>query len=162
MKTPVNFRPCDFSKERQSLKLGKVCGFDGIPMNVSGIFQEDLLCISHIYSITAFGLVTFRHLGRKQTHTLPKPGKNPKFAQNLRPISLLSTAGKLIENLILITTQKHIEERNLLSASQFGFRADYSTTIQCMRLADHVTLIYSNNMSTAAVFLDIEKSFDTT
>jgi hypothetical protein len=31
-----------------------------------------------------------------------------------------------------------------------------------MRLADHVTLHFNNKMSTAAVFLDIEKAFDTT
>jgi hypothetical protein len=31
-----------------------------------------------------------------------------------------------------------------------------------MRLADHVTLNFKNKMSTAAVFLDIEKVFDTT
>jgi hypothetical protein len=31
-----------------------------------------------------------------------------------------------------------------------------------MRLTDHVTLNLNNSMSTAAVFLDIEKAFDTT
>jgi hypothetical protein len=31
-----------------------------------------------------------------------------------------------------------------------------------MRLTDHVTLNFNNNLSTAAVFLDIEKAFDTT
>jgi hypothetical protein len=31
-----------------------------------------------------------------------------------------------------------------------------------MRLTDHVTLNFSNNMSTPAVFLDIEKAFYTT
>jgi hypothetical protein len=31
-----------------------------------------------------------------------------------------------------------------------------------MRLTDHVTLNFNNNMSTAAVCLDIEKAFDTT
>jgi hypothetical protein len=54
------------------------------------------------------------------------------------------------------------EERNLLNSSQFGFRADHSTTLQYMRLADHVTLNFNNNMSMAAVFLNIEKAFDTT
>jgi hypothetical protein len=29
--TPVNFQPCDVSKETQSLKLWNACGFDGIP-----------------------------------------------------------------------------------------------------------------------------------
>jgi hypothetical protein len=56
----------------------------------------------------------------------------------------------------------HTEERGLLNASQFGFRARHSTTIQCMRLTDHVTSNFNNNMSTAAVFLDTEKVFDTT
>jgi hypothetical protein len=50
----------------------------------------------------------------------------------------------------------------LLNASQFGFLARHITTLQCRRLADHVTLHFNNNMSIAAVFLDIEKAFDTT
>jgi hypothetical protein len=94
--------------------------------------------------------------------TLPKPGKDPKFPQNLRPISLLPTTGKLFEKVILQSLKKHIDEKGLLNASQFGFRARHSTTLQLMRLTDHVTLNFNNKMSTAAVFLDIEKAFDTT
>jgi hypothetical protein len=97
-----------------------------------------------------------------KTTTLPKPGKDPKISPNLHPISLLSTKGKLFEKLILKAIQKHTEERNLLNESQFGFRAYHSTTLQCMRLADRVILNFNNNMSTAAVILDIEKAFDTT
>jgi hypothetical protein len=93
---------------------------------------------------------------------LPKPGKDPKFPQNLLRISLLSSTSKVLENVIFEIVQRHIGERNLLNASQFGFRARHSTTLQCMRLADHVTLHSNNNMSTAAVFLDIKKAFDTT
>jgi hypothetical protein len=94
--------------------------------------------------------------------TLPEPGKDPKFPQNLHPISLLSTTGKLFEKLILKTLQKHIDERGLPNTSQFGFCACHSTTLQCMRLTGHVTLNLNNKMSMAAVFLDIEKAFDTT
>jgi hypothetical protein len=92
---------------------------------------------------------------------LPKPGKDPKFPQNLRPISPLFTMGKLFEKVILKILQKHIEERGLLNARQFGFRERHSTTLQYMRLMDHVTLNFNNKMSTAAMFLDIEKAFDT-
>jgi hypothetical protein len=93
---------------------------------------------------------------------LPKPGKDTKFPQNLRPISLLSSTGKVFEKVILEIVNRHIGEKNLLNASQFGFRARHSTTLQCMRLADLVTFHFNNNMSTAAVFLDIEKAFGTT
>jgi len=94
--------------------------------------------------------------------TLPKPGKGPKFPQNLRPISLLSTTGKLFEKVVLKIVQRHIAINNILNACQFGFRARHSTTHQCMRPTDHVALYFSNRMSTDAVFLDIEKAFNTT
>jgi hypothetical protein len=88
--------------------------------------------------------------------TLQEPSKYPKFPQNLRPISLLSTTGKLFEKVILKILLKHIEERGLLNASHSGFCACHNTH-QCMRLTDVVTLNFDNKLSTAAVFLDIEK-----
>jgi hypothetical protein len=66
-----------------------------------------------------------------------------------------------LKKVILKIILRHSEGENLLNASQFGFRAHHSTTLQCRRLTDHVTLNFNNNMSTAVVFLDIEKAFDT-
>jgi hypothetical protein len=93
--------------------------------------------------------------------TLSKPGEDPKFPQNLGPISLLYTAVKLFEKDILKTVLGHVEESGLLNASQFSFHARHSTTLQCMRLTDHVSLNFKN-ISTAAVFLDIEKPLNST
>jgi hypothetical protein len=93
---------------------------------------------------------------------LPKPGKDPKFPQNLRVISLQSTTGKLFEKVILKFVQKHTEERNLTNASQFVFCERHSMAQKCMRLTNHVTPNFSNKMSTALVFLDIEEIFDIT
>jgi hypothetical protein len=78
--------------------------------------------------------------------TLPKPGKSQIFPENLRPISLLSTPGKPFEKVILKIVQRHIEERGLLYASRFDFCVRHSTTLQCMRLTDKVTLNFNNNM----------------
>jgi hypothetical protein len=69
--------------------------------------------------------------------------------------------GMIFEKVILKIVQRHIEERGLLNASQFGFHARHSTALQCVRLTDHIALKFNNSMSTAAVFLDIEKAFDT-
>jgi hypothetical protein len=91
--------------------------------------------------------------------TLPKPSKDTKFPQNSRPLSLLSTTGKLFEKIIPKIIQSYIYERDLLDANLFGFRARHSTTLQCTSLADHVTLNFST--STIAVFLDTRKAVDT-
>jgi hypothetical protein len=80
----------------------------------------------------------------------------------LRPFSLLPTTGKVFEKYILGIVHRHIKGRNLLSASQFGFRAHRSITLQSMMLTDHLTLNFEKKMSTAAIFLDIKKVFDIT
>jgi hypothetical protein len=94
--------------------------------------------------------------------TLPKPSEDSKFHKKLCPISLLSTTGKLFEKVIIKSLQRQIEYRSLLNASHFGFHACHSTTLQCTRPADHVTLIFNNKISMAPVFLNIEKAFDNT
>jgi hypothetical protein len=139
-------RPCDLQKLLNSLKLKKACGIDGIPNE----------CLRHLprRPLVYLLITAFRS-------EVPKPGKDPEFPQNLRLISLLPLTGKVFEKVILEIVKWHIGERNLLNASQFGFCAHLSTTLQCMRLADHVSLHFNNNMFTAAVFLDIEKAFDT-
>jgi hypothetical protein len=49
--------------------------------------------------------------------------------------------------------------RDLFNAGTFGFRARHSKTL---KLTDHVTLNFNNNMSAAVVFLVIKKVFHTT
>jgi len=44
---------------------------------------------------------------------LPKPGKVPKFIQNLRVISFFCTTGRLIEKFVLKTDETPIIERDL-------------------------------------------------
>jgi hypothetical protein len=82
--------------------------------------------------------------------TIPKHDKDTKFPQNLRPISLL-----------FWRVRTHTEEKGLLNAIQFRFRDHHSTTLQCITLMNHITLNCNYDMSMAAVFLGIEKAFQT-
>ena len=44
---------------------------------------------------------------------LPKPGKVPKFIQNLHVISLFSRTGRLFDKFVLKTDETPIKERDL-------------------------------------------------
>jgi hypothetical protein len=148
--SPERVRPCELQKIIKTLKLKKACGSDGIPNELlSHLPRRPLVNRTHLFN-HCIRLSYFPASWKEaKAITLPKPGKDPKFPQNLRPIRLLSTMGKLFEKVILEIVQRHQEERDLLNASQFGFPARHSKTLQCMRLTDHVTLNFNNNMSTA-------------
>jgi hypothetical protein len=156
-------RPCDIHQLGNSLKLRKVRGLDDISNEcLRYLPRRPLTHLTHVFNHCLRLSHSLKPWKQTKVITLPKPGKNQNLPQNLSPISLLSTAGKLFEKRVLEIVHRHIEERDLLNASQLGFRACHSTTLQCMRLTEHVTLNFNNNMSTAAVFLIIEKAFDKT
>jgi hypothetical protein len=135
------------------LKLRKVCGLDCIPNECLRHLQKrPLVHLTHLFN----HCLLLSHFPK--AWKVAKPGNDQKFSHYLLPFSVLSTTGKLFEKVILKIARKHIEERSQLNASQSGFRARHSTTLQCMRLTDHVTLNFNNNIFTVAVFLDIEKN----
>jgi len=155
VKTPIErVRPCDVQKLIHTLKLRKACGIDGIPNEcLRHLPRRPLVHLTHLFNHCL--RLSYFPSSWKETKViaLPKPCKAQKFPQNLRPIRLLSTTGKLFEKVIRKIVQRHLDENDLLNASQFGFRARHS------RLTDHVTLKFHNNMSTIAIFLDIERRF---
>jgi hypothetical protein len=154
---PERVRPCDLQKLIDSLKLRKACDIDGIPNECfRHLPRRPLVHLTYLINHCLW-LSHFPNSWKEAKVTLSKPGKYPKFPPNLRPISTLSTTGKLFEKFILKIVQRHIEEKGLHNTCQFGFRERHSTTLQCMRLTDHMTPNFNNNLSTVAVFLDIEK-----
>jgi hypothetical protein len=54
-----------------------------------------------------------------------------------------------------------VDDKNLLHTDH-GFCTLHGTTFEFTRLTDYVTLNFSISLSTAAVFLDVEKGFGTT
>ena len=90
-----------------------------------------------------------------------KPGKDPLFADNYRPISLLSTLGKLYEKLILLRMKTFIESHQLLPPVQFGFVAGHSTTQQLLRVVNYATQAIDERKYAVMVMLDVKRAFDT-
>jgi hypothetical protein len=122
-------RNCDVHKLANSLKLGKACGLDGIPKECLRHLQRILLIhMTHLFN----HWLRLSHFPKPwkgaKVITLPKRDEDFTFPQYLCPISVKSVTGKLFKKVILKIVQRHIEERGLLNASQFDFRARHSTT----------------------------------
>jgi hypothetical protein len=116
---PERIRPCDLQKLMNSLKLKKAWRIYGIPNEcLRRLPGRPLVHLTHLIN----NCIRLSHFSksRKETKviTLRKPGKDHKCLQNLRPIGLQPTMGKLFEEVILKTAQRHIENEGLVNASQ--------------------------------------------
>ncbi|GFT28704.1 probable RNA-directed DNA polymerase from transposon X-element [Trichonephila clavipes] len=126
--------------------------------------DEIIHYIKHVNAKKAPGkdLITNRIQLERETIIFPinKPGKDPHLASSYRPISLLSTIGKLTESIILHRLKNFINEHNLLNPNQYGFTNKLSTLHPLLRLTEHISDGFQKRKSTGAVFLDIQKAFD--
>ncbi|KAG0445498.1 hypothetical protein HPB47_014526 [Ixodes persulcatus] len=87
---------------------------------------------------------------------LPKPGKPPGI-ENLRPISLTSCVGKVLEHVVNNRWQRYLEDGGHYPDTMFGFREKLSTQ-------DAMALIKSESLDTtkgrALLGLDLQSAFD--
>lgn len=96
-----------------------------------------------------------------RTVLIPKPGKPPDI-ENLRPISLTSCVGKVLEHVLLNRWQRYLEENELYPNTMLGFRAGLSTQ-DAMLLLRHEIIDRTTKRSgdTAAILgLDLLGAFD--
>ena len=85
-----------------------------------------------------------------------------QLTKNYRPISLLPICGKLFEKIIFDEIYTHLQENNLLSPKQSGFRLGDSTIKKLLSNTNKILVAFDQypTRETRAVFLDISKAFD--
>lgn len=93
-----------------------------------------------------------------KTVLIPKPNKPPGI-ENLRPISLTSCAGKLLEHVLLNRWQQYLEETNIYPDTMLGFRAKLCTQ-DAMLLLKHEVMDGKTKDNTAVLGLDLQGAFD--
>ena len=84
-----------------------------------------------------------------------------KEAGNYRPISLLPTISKVIEKIIEKQTRDHLEQHNLITPQQFGFRPAHETTHAVLKATEYINKAWDRKHIPLAVFCDLKKAFDT-
>ena len=135
----------------------------GMTQISSGIVKDSLqVLLSEITWLFNFSLKTETfptHWKKALIIQIPKTG-DPLLVNNYRPISLLPLPGKVLEKLIHTQLTDHIEENNLISNNQFGFRKQRATTHAITQFLNQVYTNINKSALTAAIYIDFRKAFD--
>jgi hypothetical protein len=80
---------------------------------------------------------------------------------NYRPISLLSSFSKVMEKIIKKRVIDYLNSIKFLESMQYGFQSGKSTQDAVLKLIEIVSTNFDKRVKSLAVFLDLEKAFDT-
>ena len=86
---------------------------------------------------------------------------DPMEINNYRPISLLSSFGKILEKIVANKLTLFLETNAILSKYQFGFRSGHSTVHPMMLLLNKLTTALNEKKHSIVIFCDLKKAFDT-
>jgi len=83
-----------------------------------------------------------------------------KKVNNYRPVCSLSPLSKIIEKVINNRMVDFLNDNNILSATQFGFRKNMGTEAALLNYIDHIQNELNLTNHTISIFLDLSKAFD--
>ncbi|KAF2359886.1 Reverse transcriptase domain [Trinorchestia longiramus] len=85
---------------------------------------------------------------------------NKQMPNNYRPISLTSVLSKTIERLLKVCITKHLNDQNLITDTQHGFREKRSCLTNLHDFFGEDNRIYDLTKAVDLVYLDFQKAFD--
>ena len=155
------FDESDIVKIICKLTAGKSSGHDGISVTILK------WCLPYIASLLTNIFNTFLKAGSypnifklAKVTALFKGGDNSK-ADNFRPISVLPTLNKVFEKLLHAQLTAFLNENEILSKQQFGFRKKHSTSHAVSCLHEKLVHNYEKGDMSAVLFIDLKSAFDT-
>jgi retron-type reverse transcriptase len=98
---------------------------------------------------------------REKLIPIVKPGKETcTDITKYRPISLINTAARVLEKILINRIMHHMHSNNLMSKNHYGFTPKTSTVDAVMALKDHMQDSINDGQYVAVIRLDVKGAFD--
>ncbi|XP_075163075.1 uncharacterized protein LOC142235700 [Haematobia irritans] len=143
----------------QRVRSGSV-GVDGIPIKFIRIILPYILRYI-LYLFNTIVTTSVYPMAWKLARVVPVP-KTARFGNidNFRPISILPALSKIFESIVLKTTLNFVNDCDMISSHQYGFRNGYSTTSNLLHMTDAIRSATDIGLCSSLVALDLSKAFD--
>ena len=156
----LSITPEEVEQTLKSLPLGKAAGHDLINNRLLKELAQPLsfpLCDLFNFSLSSGKVPKIW----KQANVSPIHKKNdPSDVSNYRPISLLSTVGKVLEKIVHKYVFNFFRDNNVITTLQSGFVPGDSTVNQLIDIYNTFCKALDEGKEVRAVFCDISKAFD--
>ena len=135
----------------------------GMTLLSSKLLKDSFQALSkqllHLYNLSIRTTIFPAQWKKGLVIPIPKTG-DPKRVENYRPISLLPLPGKILEKLVHTQLSFYLEENEILSNNQFGFRKQRSTSRAISQLLNQIYININKSVVTTAVYIDFSKAFN--
>ena len=148
-------------RELRSLNRNKATGIDnlyaGLLRYVASVIAAPLSFLINLSLQT--GIVPSNW---KVAQVIPLYKKGDKTEPcSYRPISILPILRKVPERSVHYQLVNYLEQNNLLSVRQYGYRKKRSTELATAYLVDEIRKAADKGLITGVLFVDLSKAFDT-
>jgi hypothetical protein len=144
-----------------SLNPGKSTGIDKIPAKIIRIAAPVITnSLTKIFNMAIISVtVPFEWKIARVTPIFKNGPRN--LLNNYRPISILPVVSKLFEKVLCEQLHEYLVTQELLSPRQFAFRKFHSTASALLDSTNEWFINMDRGLFNIAVFLDLQKAFDT-
>lgn len=147
---------------RACKSLKKSCSItaDGIPQVIfRECYSELALPLAHVFNFS-LRLGTIPTIWKYSFVTPIQKVSHPSSPSDYRPVSITSTACKVMERCIKLKLDQHLKRNSIIPIEQFGFRRNISITDQMLICSHDWVKACDKNNFVDVIYFDVSKAFD--
>ena len=149
------------TKLLKNINPAKACGPDAIPNIVLKNCAENLApALTTIFQLSLNTGLLPEDWTKANVSCVFKKGDKHQ-ASNYRPVSLTTVCCKILEHIVCRHLMYHLEQNNILTNLNHGFRAGFSCETQLLTTIHDLLQSYDQGKQVDVAILDFSKAFDT-